>query len=360
LANQEQLSVLRRGLTAWNIWREGSSLEPIDLRHADLHGMDLCCADLSNVDLAYADLRYANLHDTKFGNANLGYADLRDTDLHNADLHNADLSHTNLRDADLGNADLRDADLRDADLSNAKLNSAYLARVDFSNAKFRNTDFSEAITVNTIFGNVDLRSVKGLGRIWHDGPSTIGTNTLERSEGDIPDVFLRGVGLGDTFIEYARALVQSPIQYYTCFISYSSQDQQIAERLHADLQQKGIRCWFAPHDMRIGDKIRHRIDESIRLYDKLLLLLSEYAVKSQWVEYEVETAIGKELEGIPNVLFPIRLNDAMMESKTGWASYIKLTRHIGDFTHWKNHDAYLKSLQRLIRDLEEDSSKPAS
>ncbi len=45
------------------------------------------------------------------------------------------------------------------------------------------------------------------------------------------------------------------IQHYSCFISYSSKNQGFADRLHADLQSKGIRCWFAPHDMPIGGKI---------------------------------------------------------------------------------------------------------
>jgi hypothetical protein len=29
---------------------------------------------------------------------------------------------------------------------------------------------------------------------------------------------------------------------------------------------------------------------------------------------------------------------------------IKHTRHIGDFTRWKDHDAYQKALDRLLRD----------
>jgi hypothetical protein len=51
------------------------------------------------------------------------------------------------------------------------------------------------------------------------------------------------------------------------------------------------------------------------------------------------------------VLFPIRLDDAAMESKRGWAADIKRSRHIGDFSHWKDHDAYQKALERLLRDL---------
>jgi hypothetical protein len=45
-----------------------------------------------------------------------------------------------------------------------------------------------------------------------------------------------------------------------------------AERLYADLQNKGVRCWFAPEDMETGDKILDRIDREIRVSHKLLLI----------------------------------------------------------------------------------------
>ncbi|HEU5375784.1 MAG TPA: TIR domain-containing protein [Ktedonobacteraceae bacterium] len=54
----------------------------------------------------------------------------------------------------------------------------------------------------------------------------------------------------------------------------------LARRLHADLQAEGVRCWFAPEDMKIGNRIRQRIDEAIHLQDKLLLLLSVHSLAS--------------------------------------------------------------------------------
>ncbi len=131
------------------------------------------------------------------------------------------------------------------------------------------------------------------------------------SEGNIPEAFLRGAGLSDTFIEYVRSLIGKPIEYYSCFISYSSKDQEFVERLYADLQSKGVRCWFAPEDLKTGDKIRDRIDQSIRVHDKLLLLLSQHSVNSSWVEFEVEAAIAKENSRNALMLFPIRLDDAI-------------------------------------------------
>src|SRR4051812_32565389 len=68
-----------------------------------------------------------------------------------------------------------------------------------------------------------------------------------------------------------------------CFISYSSQDQEFAKRLHADLQDKGVRCWFDKHDMPIGAKILDTLEKAIQHQDKVLLILSEGAIASDWV-----------------------------------------------------------------------------
>ena len=84
----------------------------------------------------------------------------------------------------------------------------------------------------------------------HDGPSTIGVDTIYRSQGKIPEVFLRGAGLPDEFIAYIGSLVGRPIEFYSCFISYSGKDQEFADRLYEGLQNKGVRCWFAPHDVK--------------------------------------------------------------------------------------------------------------
>ena len=108
---------------------------------------------------------------------------------------------------------------------------------------------------------------------------------------------------------------------------------------------------FAPEDMKIGDKIRPTIDQSIRVHDKLLIVLSEYSVNSQWVEQEVETALARERNQDQLVLFPVRLDNTVMEIDSGWPALIKNIRHIGDFSRWKDHDAYQQAFEHLLRDL---------
>lgn len=296
------------------------------------------------------NLSYANLSGANFAGADLRGASLIEANLRDAFLKHADFNTAVICDADLTGADLESAAFRCADLHSADLTGANLMEANLSGANLINADLSDAQLIETVFGGVDLSETKGLDTCHHLGPSIIDHRTLQRS-GQLPLSFLRGCGLPDNLIEYLPSLFNQPIQFYSCFISYSSQDEEFARRLHADLQEDGIRCWFAPEDMKIGDRIRTKIDEVIRLHEKLLLVLSANSIDSDWVEKEVETAIEKERDTKSAVLFPVRLDDAIMDSNTGWAADIKRSRHIGDFRRWKDHDGYRKAFERLLRDL---------
>jgi TIR domain/Pentapeptide repeats (8 copies) len=325
MANDEHIAVLEKGVDAWDKWRlENANIRP-DLSGADLVSAKLAHANLTRANLVAADLRGAFL---------VG-ADLVGADLTGAFLVGANLWGTNLKGASLSKADLTGADLREA---------------NFNLANMAGADLHGASLLETVFANAMLSEVKGLDQCNHFGPSSIDFQTLKNA-GPLPIAFLRGVGLSDRLIEYLPSLLNEAIQFYSCFISYSSKDQPFAERLHADLQNKGVRCWFAPHDMPIGAKIIDALDEAIRLRDKVLLILSEGAIASDWVEGEVTRALDEERTRKEVVLFPVRIDDAVMQTSEGWARLLRGQRNIGDFTRWKEHDSYQSSFDRLMRDL---------
>ena len=137
---------------------------------------------------------------------------------------------------------------------------------------------AEARAGSTNFADVDLSVAKGLGTIEHDVRSTIGIDTIFRSRGKIPEAYLRGCGVPDEFIVYVRSLAGRRLKFSSCFISYSTRDHKVAKRLYADLQALGVRCWLASEDLKIGEKFQEKIEESIRVHDKLLLVLSKNSV----------------------------------------------------------------------------------
>jgi hypothetical protein len=256
------------------------------------------------------------------------------------DLSNIDLSRTSLWDANLVGANLSGTNLSGTSLQGTNLTSADLTGANLTKASLG----------QTVFADVDLTSVIGLETCQHWWPSVLDQRTLEKSK-SLPLPFLRGVGLPETMIEYLPSLLNQPIQHYSCFISYSSKDQEFAERLHADLQNKGVRCWFAPHDLSIGAKTWDAIDEAIKLRDKLLLILSKNAIDSDWVEDEVQKAFAEERDRKQLILFPVRIDDAVMETPEPWARKLRDQRNIGDFRSWKDHDAYRGNFERVVRDL---------
>jgi uncharacterized protein YjbI with pentapeptide repeats len=384
MANKDDIKQLKKGVEAWNAWRrknrdvapdfsranlKGEVLGGVDFTKANLSGANLdnaylgrsilTEADLSNASLNGADLNRSSLTGANLQHASLRGAVLTGVAMIDATIARADLSSSLLRDADLSRAWLMEADLSYANLNctmlvrtsleRANLSSASLTETIFRDTDLRGANLTDSILLETVFANTDLTKAIGLEKCKHKGPSSIDNRTLKRS-GTLPLPFLRGVGLPDVLIDYLPSLFNRAIQHYSCFISYSAKDQEFSDRIHADLQNSHVRCWFAPHDMPIGGKILDEIDAAIRLRDKVLLILSEHSIKSNWVEDEVTKAFEEERSRNQTVLFPIRLDDAVMNSDEAWASKLR-ARNIGDFRRWKDHDAYQTSFGRVLRDL---------
>ena len=369
MADKEHLAILKKGVDAWNAWREKNPGVRPSFSGADLSGAGLSEANLSEANLSEANLSKANLSEADLSEANLSRANLsgtilnrailRGAGLSKADLSAAILSRANLSGANLNRAILRGADLRGANLSQANLSGANLRGAHLSGADLGGADLSW-----TTFADVDLSTVKGLDTVEHLGPSTIGIDTIYKSRGNIPEVFLRGCGVPDTFIEYMASLVGKPIEFYSCFISYSTKNQDFADRLYADLQAKGVRCWFAPEDVQGGKKLHEQIEQAVRLYEKLLLVLSEHSMSSEWVKTEIYHARQQEIKSERRKLFPVSL--VPFETIRSWKAFDAdsgkdMAREVReyfvpDFLNWKDHDAYQKAFDRLLRDLKVDPS----
>jgi hypothetical protein len=349
MADEEHLRILKQGVEVWNEWR---IMNP-DIR-PDLSEANLSQRGFHGADLGGAYLNSAHLRQADFSGANLSRACLYGADLRKADLFWADLSR-----ADLYGANLNSANLSRADLSEAVFTGAYLSETNLSQADLSGADLSGAIVVHATFANLDLSAVKGLDAVIHHGPSTIGVDTLYKSHGQIPEAFLRGCGVPDNVITYIGSLTGKAFEYYSCFISYSTKDEAFAQRLHADLQAKGVRCWFAPKDVAGGKKLYEQIDRAIRVHDKLLLVLSEHSIGSQWVMTEIRRTRKAELRDKRQKLFPIRLVD--MDVLKEWECFdadagkdlaVEVREYfVPDFSTWKDHDAYQRAFDHLLRDL---------
>ncbi len=139
--------------------------------------------------------------------------------------------------------------------------------------------------------------------------------------------------------------------FYSCFVSYSAKDQPFVDQLYEDLRHVGVPCWLDTKDLRTGARIAAQIDRAIQSQDRVMLVLSESSVRSWWVGYEINHAIALERARGGTRLFPIRLDDAVFAWEASPEADLIRSRHIADFSDWRNPKSYQHSFRRVVRDL---------
>jgi hypothetical protein len=359
MANEEHLKILRQGIRDWNRWRQEHPDVTPELSGAYLVNADLCVTQLDRANLIETDMRLARL---------VG---------------------VNLAEAYLIGTDLAGANLFGANLCGANLHKAFLWETNFSGANLSGTNFSKALVATTFIPYVDLRQVIGLGTVVHERPSSIGVDTLvlilrgsggRFTAGQL--IFFENAGVPATLLEYLPSMLEdNPVQFFSCFISYSTSDEGFAERLNQDLNRAGIKTWKWDRDAVRGRDLGENIDRAIRTHDKTILVCSVDSLTSPQVEREVQEALDKETqiktanaerrkealargERPPtvdaDVLVPIRLDDTIFN----WDSHLKgevTRRMLSDFTAAMPGSAkYNGELQKLIQALNPRSWPPGA
>jgi len=342
MANTEHVSILARGRPAWSRWRAEHPEVVPDLERADLSGADLASADLSGANLVEANLAGANLVKTDLVRANLLRANLSGSVLAGANLGAAILGWTNLSRstlwmANLGGANLIKADCTEADLRRANLAGSIVAGISLRGARLQ----------ETVLTDLDLGRAEHLISCRHEGPSSIDHRTLERS-GTLPLSFLRGCGLPESYIESLPGFFNGGAPFEPCFIRAHDADRPFAEKLWADLQHEGVRCWCDGNPARRSDAVRQAIAHRARV----LLVLSARSVGSGWIETEVEQILEEERRTHRVVLVPVRLDDAFSNSTARWAKRAWENRPVRDFSEWRDQMEYRAALGRLLSDLD--------
>ena len=105
------------------------------------------------------------------------------------------------------------------------------------------------------------------------------------------------------------------------FISYSSIELESAEAVRNVLENNQIPCWMAPRDIPVGSNYAKEIPSAIRNCKVFLLMLSQKAQQSMWVQKELDMAIGSGKIIIPFVLEDCSLTDEFNFLLTGVQRY---------------------------------------
>ncbi|MEM8484929.1 MAG: toll/interleukin-1 receptor domain-containing protein [Bacteroidota bacterium] len=362
MANTAHLDILQQGVQIWNEWRKKNKDLRIDLREAQLNRFNLSNANLSGALMARAQLKGAKLLRT-----NLRGAKLTACNLSGADLTGADLYRATLFKSDLARASLMKANLTRANLGKSDLTQAVLSRSDFRGADLKGAQMMGAVVYETVFGDTDLSDTQGLENCQHHGPSTVDHRTINKSN-NIPLSFLRGCGLPDEIIGHYQALMAKGLRTHTCLISYAKEDKAFALQLHHDLQDQGIRCWLVPDELKGGQDLQLRTNQALGQHGKLVLILSDSSMASDWVAAELKGMRELEKQERRRMLFPVSLaSPPMLQSWTLMepGSFINLAKElrqypIPNFSDMHHEPSYESALVQLLRDLKSPFHHPRS
>jgi len=91
---------------------------------------------------------------------------------------------------------------------------------------------------------------------------------------------------------------------YDVFISHSSEDKAIAEKIAQHLSFRGLQVWYDDWEILVGHDIVDKVYGGIRDSRFLLVLLSEKSVRSKWVQQEINVARIREIESGATVVLP--------------------------------------------------------
>lgn len=94
---------------------------------------------------------------------------------------------------------------------------------------------------------------------------------------------------------------------YDFFISYSSKDKEIADRIVKAIESTNHLCWIAPRNIPFGTPYARGIMDGIDNSSTFLVLITENSIKSEDVLNEVDNA-----HALKKKIIPIRLSDIQL------------------------------------------------
>jgi len=92
------------------------------------------------------------------------------------------------------------------------------------------------------------------------------------------------------------------------FISYTTKNWSIADRLRATLERNGVRCWIASRDIPAGFAWPERIVTAMSETEAALFIVSKDAYGSGNMAHELELADGGNVP-----ILPIRLDTSPLQ-----------------------------------------------
>jgi len=106
------------------------------------------------------------------------------------------------------------------------------------------------------------------------------------------------------------------------FISYSYQDKDFVEWLKQCLSGLGFVFWYDQNEINVGDSIIKKINEGIQSSSAFVFVLSSSSINSDWVKYEINSALLLNAIKKGITILPIKLDNSKVPSDLSSYLYV--------------------------------------
>jgi hypothetical protein len=93
----------------------------------------------------------------------------------------------------------------------------------------------------------------------------------------------------------------------TVFVSYRSEDEDLAKRLAEDFQSAGHSVWFAIWSINVGDSIVEEMNKGLTDSGFLVFCYTNQELTSPWMSREWMSTLARQLQGARVRVLPARL-----------------------------------------------------
>ena len=140
------------------------------------------------------------------------------------------------------------------------------------------------------------------------------------------------------------------------FLSHNRGDKDIAKRMAAQLRLVGVDVSLDDWEVKPGDSIVVKVNEALAVVDTVLVLWSQNAAGSRWVNSELAAALARQLADGSVRVVPIRLDDTGLPALLQHLKWLKLDDNrsvesiVRELTGLASKEDFIKAVQQTIWD----------
>ena len=125
------------------------------------------------------------------------------------------------------------------------------------------------------------------------------------------------------------------------FISYSTKNSDVANKVCHVLEQNDLKCWIAPRNIASGRVYIDEIADAIKATKIVVLIFSEFSQESKYVSNEINMAFSRKVP-----ILSMNIDDSMPREDMEY--YLKVTQWLAAFP---NPDDVLETLVEDVLEL---------